>query len=54
MAEREFTKKEWQEFYQRNPDFPATDFMCRELEKRAKEKGCNLDEAWKEMKEEEE
>jgi len=47
-----FTKKEWQEFYQRNPDFPATDAMCRGLEKKATEEGISLDEAWKRMKKE--
>ncbi|MBU4310496.1 hypothetical protein L6386_07040 [bacterium] len=49
-----FTKKEWQQFYQRNPDFPATDAMCRGLEKKATEERISLDEAWKRMGKKEE
>ena len=47
-----FTKEEWRRFQKENPDFPATDAMCRELEKKATEEGISLDEAWKRMKKE--
>ncbi len=42
-----FSKEEWRKFQQENPDFPATDVMCRELEKKATEEGISLDKAWK-------
>ncbi len=44
-----FSKEEWRKFQKRNPDFPATDAMCRALAKKAIEEGISLDEAWKRM-----
>ncbi len=44
-----FTKEEWRKFQKENPDFPATDAMCRELERKATEEGISLDEAWERM-----
>jgi len=45
-----YSKEEWKAFYKRNPDFPATDGMLLEVERKAEDKGISLDEAWKEMK----
>ena len=44
-----FTKEEWRKFQEENPDFPATDAMCRELENKATEEEISLDEVWKRM-----
>jgi hypothetical protein len=46
-----FTKDEWRKFQKENPDFPASDAMCRALERKAREEGITLDEAWKRIKE---
>jgi hypothetical protein len=47
-----YTPDEWQAFYERNPDFPATDSVLLEVEREAEILKVTLDGAWKRMKKE--
>lgn len=47
----QFSVKEWRAFYKRNPDFPATDSMLLEVERKAVDERITLDEAWGRLRE---